>query len=365
MLFPNARQYLLILIVILLSNPSWSYQCRPYFELHNIKTQLTHFPISENRITPNEWIENDYGPPLNTLQNTEFSFTIRTIPKKTGDIYGQAFIIRKKSGYRWYSNYQKIENAAQGDPRTPLILLGTEVCEILGIRMMDAETIMYPTLERINWGIDILNAYLSASGKDLIPFKFYSQKNVEDASYLDNVNRQLLPIGTNDPYLMVHDIAYHLTKIMEPHNLVLRTQATLSLFNKYVDFIKENFPESYLLAERMLINFSDLSSANPTVAHYELLKTRGENTNAVLMVLGHPDYIFSQLTKFYELPHFFSGEESFISRYDHWITTNISPILDKDSHSMNLMRTHQLNLLRAQELKAAAMKYLEDRQQLR
>lgn len=364
MLFTNTIKYLLI-FSLLLSYPSWSYQCRPYFELQDIKLQFKRFPITKIEETPRDWIERDYGPPQDNLQNTEFSFTIRTIPRKVGDQSGQSFILRRKPGYRWYSNYQKIENASQGDPRTPLMLLGTDVCEILGIRMMDADTIMYPTLERINWGIDILNAYLSAAGKDLIVFKFYSQKNVDDSTYLDNVNRQFLPVGTNDPYLMVHDIAYHLTKIIEPQNLVIKTQTTLHLLNRYVVFVRERFPDNALLAERMLISFSDLSSANPTVTHYELLKTQGENTNAVLMILGHPDHIFKQLEKYYELPHFFKGEENFFSEHRSWITLDILPILTKDSDTMSLMNTHHQNLLRAEELKMAAAKYLEDRHGLR
>jgi len=125
---------------------------------------------------------------------------------------GFQFVVRRIGNWPWLSTFSTFGTDIQGDPRAPFILLGKDVAQTLGFAMPDQNTIYLPNADRINLGIEILNAQLPPGQQ--IHFRFYEQNESNRDRYLQMLAQGLLPLAGDRESVAVHDYSFHVAAIL-------------------------------------------------------------------------------------------------------------------------------------------------------
>jgi hypothetical protein len=156
-------------------------------------------------------------------KNEDHTATFTSPTPKQKRLYGAQLIAQKKPGRAWYSMFGPLENALQGDPRAPFVILGRELAVVLGYRMLDENTVLMPTVKRLNWGIRLVNSWLKQDGRNPLPTSYYVQGDDTESKFLSNVQRSKLPISNTLLELAAHDHCFHATQVLEVQDIHQRT----------------------------------------------------------------------------------------------------------------------------------------------
>jgi hypothetical protein len=175
------------------------------------------------------------------------------------------FKVKKKSDEPWFSQHGPFDNAPQGDPRWPFLILGSQIASVLGFEMTNVHTISVPTVERINWGIRRLNARLSAAGLKTIPYSFYKQTQAVNKSYNRRAAQGKIPINVNDLFLAIHDMNFHVTILAEPPIITQRRLVYLNILNRFSEFLLQYPKHASQAAKDSIVNRTDLSLASHAI----------------------------------------------------------------------------------------------------
>lgn len=180
------------------------------------------FNLPDPVVTPLAWLQGALGA-SGDAGELDLDFSIRVgLPESQQIARGSSLRIQKKPGRKWFSTYGVHPSDLQGDPRYPIVLMGREVAAVLGFFMTDENTVIYPSVARINFGIEVLNTVLYPS--DQIPVRFYDQDRGSSLGYLENLADLKIPISTDDVYLAVHDYVFHVPMILAAIPVLNRIQ---------------------------------------------------------------------------------------------------------------------------------------------
>lgn len=175
--------------------------------------------------------------------NYDHSVSFESAGPELKKTHGARIIIRRKSGRGWYSGFGPFENALQGDPRSPFLILGRELATVLGYQMLDQNTVVFPTTERLNWGIQLVNSWLVAENKQPLPYTFYEQGTDLETKFRRLLRKYKLPINEDNLALAVHDHVFHVSELFEPIETQQRILALDQFFSSYLSFVKKQFSE--------------------------------------------------------------------------------------------------------------------------
>lgn len=229
---------------------------------------------------------------------------------------GIFFRVIRRPGRPWLS--------AAGDPRFPIVALGRETAAVLGFYMENDHTVIYPTPDRINWGLSLLNHQLPIPLR--IPVRFYEQIIDTSTDYLERLGERMeIPIQNGNPEMSLHDYIFHVTPILETPLFLGRVQfAAQNLAPFLIRFAQFVAPDQVQQLRLSLERSFDALIAQPTV-HLVLMAPvkHGEQTVALresmLVFRGHgPIARFVRAIGPTDVTNRFADEQSqFLAEFDH------------------------------------------------
>lgn len=158
------------------------------------------------------------------------------------DEAGKGYYVFRKIGETWRSSGGVNEFAPNGDPTWIVSVLGIRLASRLGIRLLNANTLIVPNAEWLNYEIEKLNVKLLKKNLEIIPFRFSSDlkllrgdRKIEYPElYLRAfVEHKILPYSE-----IVHDTSFHSLSVLltaaQLRPLWMRSQALLD----FGDFVR-------------------------------------------------------------------------------------------------------------------------------
>lgn len=161
---------------------------------------------------------------------------------------GRLLIAVKYESYdSWFSRYQIVPAAGQGDPRMLTTLLGSPLAHFFGIRQISEHEITIPDMDEMNGAIKTLNAALIELGYKPIPISFFKMGEAKHNSraYIESfASKFQLPFAT-DLVLMLHDISLHIQSVAFPVEILVPIGHRYQLAVKFYDYAKTHALPSF------------------------------------------------------------------------------------------------------------------------
>lgn len=169
--------------------------------------------------------------------------SVKTIGEMPGS-QGGKLIVLERGGfyYSWFSHFQIFLKANQGDPRSLVNTLGSELAYFFGVRQISDNRITIPDVDEVNGAIEKLNVALKDLGYKPIPIRFHAQniRNHDDMIYIKNFTQRMqLPYADSGP-VRVHDAAYHLSSVLLSEELLVPIVEQYSLALKFYEYVQKN-----------------------------------------------------------------------------------------------------------------------------
>jgi hypothetical protein len=251
----------------------------------------------------------------------------------------------KKKDASWYSTFGPFRNAPQGDPTWIFKVLGPKISRELGFKMVTPDTILIPTIARINDGISVINYRLVLKDKLPLPYRFYSQKYLY-GDYVMNAADKKIPININDPLLAIHDIIVHVLALTEHPILSDRRFIFLMIaekFDRYYKFLSQNFsspPALTDLVDLLLAAngvFYGISRGDPA---YRI------NYETVTLQQLQPVLLKANLSLFLKI----DGFSDFAKSYQQWLSTKLDLLRTLHGNDLTPEVVIELTMLRRREI---------------
>lgn len=186
--------------------------------------------------------------------------SVLSIETRKGQHGGDVYLL-KKTGQKWFSQFQTFTFDLQGDPRWFIGALGEKVARFFGFEIIDENYLLIPSADEFQRAINKVNVRLKEQGKETIEIQIVSEETKSMQRYLDLFLSDRLRFAEKDHHL-VHDMSFHSGVILTPRRLHLAAQKRLQFVLDFYNFLSKDKGEYGALAAE-------------TKKDIELLLTRG------------------------------------------------------------------------------------------
>ncbi len=174
--------------------------------------------------------------------------TIRTVKFKNGNHGGQLIQI-ELIGDTWFSDHRTVKYDPQGDPRMFIEVVGGDMADFFGFKMIDAKNMFIPDYQEFMAALTKINKALEQKGEQKLSIQFYQTSDNENVSVSTYVNKfllmQAIPMAPSGNHLL-HDISFHSGGIFLPQEIIdFKKKKLLYEFQFFAELKKiyDNQPE--------------------------------------------------------------------------------------------------------------------------
>ncbi|MBX7230908.1 MAG: hypothetical protein K1X29_02380 [Bdellovibrionales bacterium] len=126
-------------------------------------------------------------------------------------------------------------NNVRGEFADPL-LMGLDLLRVLGFHVHGADALYFPSIQRLEYGIGILNQNLSSENQ--IPWKFLAQRSVSSRTFLNNLGEFKIDIDVANIEWRLQDLATRSQFILIPLAEALRIEKIINfIVFPYLEFV--------------------------------------------------------------------------------------------------------------------------------
>lgn len=186
--------------------------------------------------------------------------SVLSIETRKGQHGGDVYVL-KKTGQKWFSQYQTFIFDLQGDPRWFIGAVGEKVARFFGFEIINENLLVIPSAEEFQRAIHKVNVRLRERGQEEIAVQIVAEDTKSLQRYVDLFMSDQLRFAEKDHHL-VHDMSFHSGVIFTPRRLHLAAQKRVKFVRDFYHFLSKDKDE-----------FSAMTSE--IKKYVELLLTRG------------------------------------------------------------------------------------------
>jgi hypothetical protein len=177
--------------------------------------------------------------------------TVQKVSERPG-IHGGKQLQLQRLDESWFSHYTTTQFDPQGDPRTFITSVGSDVAQYFGFELENAQTLWAPDAVEFQGAIQVINQkQIEKNGESLIDVSFYSgESDLTLAEYLKRFTEEWSLPYADEGNAQIHDLSFHTGAIFLPKETLALIAPVFEDGHLLMEFIREKKRSSHGVERR-------------------------------------------------------------------------------------------------------------------